>query len=119
MSKPIKSILVTGVAPMENHAANRGEKLLGNASSVKRRPDGRVFGCLIGRPGAGCTPLLLLVNGEPGDIDFMLPAGAWQALLDSAQPRGEAHWQGAGDALYPLPGRSLVLLAAPGHGIEL
>ena len=84
-----------------------------------RRPDGRVFGCLIGRPGAGRTPLLLLVNGEPGDIDFMLPAGAWQALLDSAQPRGEAHWQGAGDALYPLPGRSLVLLAAPGHGIEL
>jgi glycogen operon protein len=84
-----------------------------------RRPDGRVFGCLIGRPGGGRTPLLLLVNGEPGDIDFMLPAGAWQALLDSAQPRGEAHWQGAGDALYPLPGRSLVLLAAPGHGIEL
>lgn len=28
---------------MENHAANRGEKLLGNASSIKRRPDGRVY----------------------------------------------------------------------------
>lgn len=39
----IKSILITGVAPMENHAANRGEKLLGNASSVKRRPDGKVY----------------------------------------------------------------------------
>ncbi|NJB84456.1 CRISPR-associated protein Cst2 [Lewinella marina] len=39
----IKSILVTGVATLENHAANRGEKLLGNASSVKRRPDGRVY----------------------------------------------------------------------------
>lgn len=39
----IKSILITGVAPLENHAANRGEKLLGNASSVKRRPDGRVY----------------------------------------------------------------------------
>ena len=43
MSIIIKSILVTGVAPMDNHAANRGEKLLGNASSVKRRPDGKVY----------------------------------------------------------------------------
>ena len=39
----IKSILVTAVATLDNHAANRGEKLLGNASSVKRRPDGRVY----------------------------------------------------------------------------
>ena len=39
----IQSILVTGVATMDNHAANRGEKLLGNASSVKRRPDGRAY----------------------------------------------------------------------------
>ena len=39
----IKSVLVTSVAPFDDHAANRGEKLLGNASSVKRRPDGRVY----------------------------------------------------------------------------
>lgn len=39
----IQSILVTAVAPLSDHAANRGEKLLGNASSVKRRPDGRVY----------------------------------------------------------------------------
>lgn len=39
----IKSITVTLVAPMYDHAANRGEKLLGNASSIKRRPDGRVY----------------------------------------------------------------------------
>ncbi|RMG19914.1 MAG: type I-PGING CRISPR-associated protein Cas7/Csp1 [Bacteroidetes bacterium] len=39
----ITSILITQVAPMELHAANRGEKLLGNASSVKRLPDGRVY----------------------------------------------------------------------------
>ena len=38
-----KSILVTGVATFNDHAANRGEKLLGNASSVKRRPDGRAY----------------------------------------------------------------------------
>ncbi|MEM7574052.1 MAG: type I-PGING CRISPR-associated protein Cas7/Csp1 [Bacteroidota bacterium] len=41
--KTIKSILVTAVCPFSDHAANRGEKLLGNASSVKRRPDGRAY----------------------------------------------------------------------------
>ena len=39
----IKSILVTSSVPMRDHAANRGEKLLGNASSIKRRPDGKVY----------------------------------------------------------------------------
>lgn len=39
----IKSILVSSLAPFENHIANGGEKLLGNASSIKRRPDGRVY----------------------------------------------------------------------------
>jgi CRISPR-associated protein Cst2 len=41
--KNIKSILVSMVAPMSNHIANGGEKLLGNASSIKRRTDGRVY----------------------------------------------------------------------------
>ena len=35
--------MVTLVAPMNNHIANGGEKLLGNASSIKRRTDGRVY----------------------------------------------------------------------------
>ena len=39
----IKGILVTSVATMSNHIANGGEKVLGNASSIKRRPDGRVY----------------------------------------------------------------------------
>jgi CRISPR-associated protein Cst2 len=39
----IKGILVTTVVPMEHHTANGGEKLLGNASSIKVRPDGRVY----------------------------------------------------------------------------
>ncbi len=39
----IKGILVTLVAPMSDHIANGGEKVLGNASSIKRRPDGRVY----------------------------------------------------------------------------
>ena len=41
--KNIKGILVSIVAPMDNHIANGGEKLLGNASSIKRRNDGRVY----------------------------------------------------------------------------
>lgn len=39
----IKGILVSIIAPMENHIANGGEKLLGNASSIKKRNDGRVY----------------------------------------------------------------------------
>lgn len=39
----IKGILVSALAPFENHIANGGEKLLGNASSIKRRPDGKVY----------------------------------------------------------------------------
>ena len=39
----IKGILVTSLVPFENHMANGGEKLLNNASSIKRRPDGRVY----------------------------------------------------------------------------
>lgn len=39
----IKGILVAALSPFENHIANGGEKLLGNASSIKRRPDGRVY----------------------------------------------------------------------------
>ncbi|HEX9997508.1 MAG TPA: type I-PGING CRISPR-associated protein Cas7/Csp1 [Abditibacterium sp.] len=40
---PIKGILISIVAPMSDHIANGGEKILGNASSIKRRPDGRVY----------------------------------------------------------------------------
>lgn len=39
----IKGILISSIAVFENHIANGGEKLLGNASSIKRRPDGRVY----------------------------------------------------------------------------
>ena len=39
----IKGILVSLLAPFEDHIANGGEKLFGNASSIKRRPDGRVY----------------------------------------------------------------------------
>ena len=39
----IKGILVSLLAPMSDHIANGGEKVLGNASSIKRRPDGRIY----------------------------------------------------------------------------
>ena len=39
----IKGILVTLIAPMSDHIANGGEKILGNESSIKQRPDGRVY----------------------------------------------------------------------------
>lgn len=39
----IKGILVSLIAPMSDHIANAGEKILGNASSIKQRPDGRVY----------------------------------------------------------------------------
>lgn len=39
----VKAISVTLCSPMQNHTANGGEKLLGNASSIKRRPDGKVY----------------------------------------------------------------------------
>lgn len=39
----IKGILVTSVAPFENHIANGGEKLLGNMSSIKKSPNGHCY----------------------------------------------------------------------------
>lgn len=42
-SNVIKGILISFLAPMENHISNGGEKLLGNASSIKRRPDEKVY----------------------------------------------------------------------------
>lgn len=39
----IKGILITMLTPMSDHIANGGEKILGNASSIKQRPDGRVY----------------------------------------------------------------------------
>ena len=36
-------ILVTSVARMDMHRANNGQNLLGNATAIKRRNDGRVY----------------------------------------------------------------------------
>ena len=77
-----------------------------------------VLGCLIGKPARARAPLLLLINAEAYDHAFMLPGGVWRALLDTSQPRGQASWHGQGGSPFPLPARSLVLLAAAGCDIE-
>ncbi len=84
-----------------------------------RRPDGRAFGCLIGRPGACPVPLLLLVNGDAPAMEFTLPAGAWQALLDSGDPRGRADRHVRGPAPLSVGGRSIMVFALEGHGLRL
>ena len=91
-----------------------GEPLDGKAW---QQPSERVLGCLIGRPGRAQAPLLLLVNPEGADQDVMLPAGVWQAVLDTAHPRGLTRWQGQGDTLLRLPAHSLMLLAAAGTAL--
>jgi glycogen debranching enzyme GlgX len=83
-----------------------------------RDPVSHVMGCLIGKPGGAKAPLLLLVNPEHADKPFMLPAGVWQALLDTDHPRGVARWHGQGEVPYTVKAHSLVLLAAAGVEIK-
>jgi len=44
--------------------------------------------CLIGRPGGTTAPLMVLINNNAQAQPFVLPPGAWQALLDTHHPRG-------------------------------
>ena len=81
-------------------------------------PSSQVMGCLIGRPGDAKAPLLLLINPEHADHAFMLPAGVWQALLDTSHPRGLAAWHGQGEVPFTLPAHSLMVLAAAGASIK-
>ncbi|MDB5931137.1 MAG: isoamylase [Polaromonas sp.] len=76
-----------------------------------------VLGCLIGQPGRARAPLLLLVNPDSETHEFMLPAGVWQAVLDTAHPRGAARWHGQGEFALRLGAHSLVLLVAAGNEV--
>ncbi|MFT3721005.1 glycogen debranching protein GlgX [Pseudorhodoferax sp.] len=89
------------------------------AGEAWQAPGQRVLGCLIGKPGRAKAPLLLLVNGGTADAGFLLPAGVWRGLLDTADPAGRSRWYGQGEQPYPLPALSLSLLAAEGAGIQL
>ncbi len=83
-----------------------------------RDPASHVMGCLIGKPGGAKAPLLLLINPEHADCPFMLPAGVWQAVLDTSHPRGLASWHGQGEVPYTVLAHSMVLLAAAGVTVK-
>ena len=72
----------------------------------------QVMGCLIGEPGLSATPVLMLINAEHCAHTFTLPAGNWQARLDTTHPRGQSEWCSQGEQSYPLAAHSLVLLQA-------
>jgi glycogen operon protein len=82
-----------------------------------RQANGRVFGCLIGKPGLARAPMMLLINGDAVDVAFRLPEGVWEAVFDSADARGVGTWHGQGGVPLPLRARSIVVLAAAGHGL--
>ena len=83
-----------------------------------RDPASRALACLIGQPGRARAPLLLLVNAGDQACDFMLPAGVWQAMLDSAHPRGDAQWHGQGEVPISVAAHSVQLLAVAGAEIK-
>ena len=83
-----------------------------------RDPASRALACLIGQPGRARAPLLLLVNAGDQACDFMLPAGVWQAMLDSAHPRGDAQWHGQGEVPISVAAHSVQMLAAAGAEIK-
>jgi len=78
----------------------------------------RVLGCLIGQPQHSAAPLLLLVNGDVRDSEFLLPGGTWEVVVHSADPQQHGSWR-EGEAPYALAARSVVVLAAAGHGLRL
>ncbi|HEX6362753.1 MAG TPA: glycogen debranching protein GlgX, partial [Albitalea sp.] len=67
----------------------------------------RALGARMRGLGRSAAPLMLLANPHAEDLDFVLPAGAWRALLDTAR---DARWAWQGASPYPLAARSLVLL---------
>lgn len=79
----------------------------------------RALGCLIGRPGKAKAPLLLLVNADVCECSFVLPPGAWHAHLDTAEPLGRPARKAPDSSNCVVSAHSLVLLAAPGAGIQL
>lgn len=74
------------------------------------QPMARALSCLIGKPGHGVKPLLLLVNGGANDESFVLPRGQWLAYLDTSHPHGASDWQGTGNCTLTVAAHSLMLL---------
>ncbi|MEQ1808244.1 MAG: glycogen debranching enzyme GlgX, partial [Burkholderiaceae bacterium] len=84
-----------------------------------RQPGQQALACLIGKPGRAAAPLLWLINGNATDVEFTLPPGAWQALLDTSHPQGLALGPGPGDAKVRVGPRGMLVLGAEGCKIEL
>ena len=78
----------------------------------------RLLGCLIGEPGRAKAPLLLIVNADPDDRTFLLPAGVWEVVLDTTHARGIGNWHGQGEVALAIPAASLLLLAAAGADVK-
>ena len=81
-------------------------------------PYARVVGMHIGAADAGQGHLLVLLNAHDGAVPFRLPpeshGPSWRVLVDTAAP--VPHATGpvfAARGIYPLAGRSLVLLESP------
>jgi glycogen operon protein len=70
-----------------------------------------LLGCLIGQPGRASTPLLLLFNPHDSEHAFVLPAGFWRILLDTAKSGSEHDGPVPHEAsFYPLQAHSVALL---------
>jgi glycogen debranching enzyme GlgX len=82
-------------------------------------PATRLLGVLIGEPGRAKAPLLLIVNADADDRTFMLPAGVWEVVLDSADAHGIGAWHGQGEVALAVSAGGLLLLAAAGADIRL
>ncbi|NSL54679.1 glycogen debranching protein GlgX [Uliginosibacterium aquaticum] len=79
----------------------------------------RTLGCLINHPGRASVPLLLLVNAEPTDCHFALPAGEWRCWFDTTASTGERDWHGSSTTPFALGAHSMVLLAAGAAKLNL
>jgi glycogen debranching enzyme len=73
-------------------------------------PGSRAIGLRIDRPGRSARPLLLLVNAADRDLDFMLPPGRWQVLLDSSTPPSAPALAAIDTQALPLAARDVLLL---------
>jgi len=70
----------------------------------------RALSVRIGRPGLSTRPLLLLVNAGDRGLDFQLPTGRWQLLLDGSAPHGAPARADIDQPALQLAARCLVLL---------
>jgi glycogen operon protein len=73
-------------------------------------PAARAIGLRIDRPGCSTRRLLLLVNAGERELDFQLPPGHWQALLDSSSPRGVPTLEAIDAPALQVPARCVMLL---------